>query len=392
MPTPSAPARSTCSRCDGATASSHRSTSATRSMRSCARASPGGSSSSSDDDARPDYRPATRGRISGTTRAGPEEFLERQIAVRRAAIRRFGLGNIHVGRAGGDAAGAVRSAVLLPSIRGVTRWPRRSAGWNTTTPLPATASKRPASFPASASGRPRASSSSALAPAELAIPDTVVTLLGPAAVRLRPERRDVRLAHRPVFDEFGAAGSLATLVLGPLLQRDRLARLVQQSAHDAGPRCPWASSSARVERSVWDAPADRSPRNAALRRAVQRVYADRLLALAADTAAAPDVRAAVQLTLATLRREARARGGRLGLRSKRARTGRRSPPTSLLGSGTTAYPPRNRYRRHPAIRLGRTRSSSVSALARSWCAPPAQGADCQKSESPRDRSQNADSS
>jgi hypothetical protein len=41
---------------------------------------------------------------------------------------------------------------------------------------------------------------------------------------------------------------------------------------------------------------------------VQRVYADRLLALAADTAAAPDVRAVAQLTLATLRREAKARG------------------------------------------------------------------------------------
>lgn len=41
---------------------------------------------------------------------------------------------------------------------------------------------------------------------------------------------------------------------------------------------------------MWDAPAERSPRNAALRRAVPRVYADRLLALAADTAAAPDVR------------------------------------------------------------------------------------------------------
>jgi NAD(P)-dependent dehydrogenase (short-subunit alcohol dehydrogenase family) len=67
-----------------------------------------------------------------------------------------------------------------------------------------------------------------------------------------------------------------------------------------------------VERSLWDVPPERGARNAGLRRAVQRVYVDQLLALAADTAAAPDVRAAAQLTLATLRREAAARGAAAG--------------------------------------------------------------------------------
>jgi hypothetical protein len=69
-----------------------------------------------------------------------------------------------------------------------------------------------------------------------------------------------------------------------------------------------------VKRSIWDGPEARSPRDAALRRAVQRVYADRLLTLAPDTAAAPDVRAAAQLTLATLRREAEGRGAVAGTR------------------------------------------------------------------------------
>jgi hypothetical protein len=65
---------------------------------------------------------------------------------------------------------------------------------------------------------------------------------------------------------------------------------------------------------VWDAPAERDQRDAGLRRAVQRVYADQLIILAADTAAAPDVRAAVQLTLTTLVREAEARGAVTGAR------------------------------------------------------------------------------
>ena len=148
---------------------------------------------------------------------------------------------------------------------------------------------------------------STLAPSELAIPDTVVTLLGPRPFGYDPNAEMFGSRTQPAFDEFGAAGSLASLVLGPLLQRDRLARLVQQSAHDPG-ALSLGELLASVKKSVWDTPAERSPRNAALRRAVQRVYADRLLALAADTAAAPDVRAAAQLTLATLRREAKARG------------------------------------------------------------------------------------
>jgi hypothetical protein len=44
------------------------------------------------------------------------------------------------------------------------------------------------------------------------------------------------------------------------------------------------------------------------------VYADRLLTRAADTAAAPDVRAAAELTLRTLGREAEARGTATGAR------------------------------------------------------------------------------
>ena len=96
-------------------------------------------------------------------------------------------------------------------------------------------------------------------------------------------------------------------VLDAVLQRDRLARLVQYSAHD--PKALGLDELlATMKRSIWDVPPERSRQNAATRRAVQRGYVDGLVALAADTAAAADVRAMAELTLGTLRTEAAGRG------------------------------------------------------------------------------------
>ena len=259
----------------------------------------------SDADARPDYASDPRVNLWDDA-SSPEAFLTRQLAVRRAAMRRFGLGNI----APGEPVATLQerfarlyffhrfAAVSTAKVIGGVEYQHAVAGdgQQATRPVPGVRQR-------TALGQLL----STLAPSELAIPDTVLTLLGPRPFGYDPNAEMFGSRTQPTFDEFGAAGSLASLVLGPLLQRDRLARLVQQSAHDPG-ALSLGELLAMVKRSVWDAPAERSPRNAALRRAVQRVYADRLLALAADTAAAPDVRAVAQLTLATLRREAKARG------------------------------------------------------------------------------------
>jgi hypothetical protein len=259
----------------------------------------------SDADARPDY--ASDPRVNLWDDAGsPEAFLTRQLAVRRTAMRRFGLGNIAVGEPVATLQERFArlyffhrfAAFPTAKVVGGVEYHHAVAGdgQQATRPVPGVRQRSAL-----------AQLLSTLAPSELAIPDTVLTLLGPRPFGYDPNAEMFGSRTQPTFDEFGAAGSLATLVLGPLLQRDRLARLVQQSAHDPG-ALSLGELLARVTGSVWDAAVERSPRNAALRRAVQRVYADRLLALAADTAAAPDVRAAVQLTLATLRREAKARG------------------------------------------------------------------------------------
>jgi len=134
----------------------------------------------------------------------------------------------------------------------------------------------------------------ALAPAELAVPDTVRALLAPGAEQVTPGVELFGGRARPVFDELGAARTLAGMVVDGALQRDRAARLVQQRLHD--PRQP--SLSDVVDALLGAAVArNESPRDAALRRVAHRAVVDRLLALAADSTASAEVRAMADLKL-----------------------------------------------------------------------------------------------
>jgi hypothetical protein len=259
----------------------------------------------SDDDARPASASDPRVNLWDDG-AGPEEFLERQMAVRRAAMRSFGLANLHPGEpvatlqerfarlyffhrfAVNAAAKAIGGVEYHHAVSG--------DGQQATRRVPAARQRGAVTLLLGA-----------LAPAELAIPDTVLTLLGPRPFGYEPIPELFGSRTGPVFDELGAAATLAQLVLDPMLQRERLARVAQQSARDAA-TLGLAELLATVERSIWDAPADRTPRDAALRRTVQRSFAGTVIRLAADTAAAPEVRAMAELTLERLGAEAGARG------------------------------------------------------------------------------------
>ncbi len=134
----------------------------------------------------------------------------------------------------------------------------------------------------------------ALAPAELAVPDTVRTLLAPGAEQVTPAVELFAGRTRPVFDELGAARTLAAMVVDATLQRDRAARLVQQRLHD--PRQPGLADVIDALLGAGTALPE-SPRDAGLRRVAHRAVVDRLLALAADSTAAPEVRAMAELKL-----------------------------------------------------------------------------------------------
>jgi hypothetical protein len=139
----------------------------------------------------------------------------------------------------------------------------------------------------------------AVTPAELAIPDTVVSLLGPRPFGFAPYVELMASRTRPTFDELGAARTLSQMVLDAILQRDRLARLVQFAAHDESTLTLWELLET-TERTLFPAAASTSRKERALRRVAQRAYIDRVITIAADKDASPDVRGLLDQRLRTV--------------------------------------------------------------------------------------------
>jgi hypothetical protein len=92
------------------------------------------------------------------------------------------------------------------------------------------------------------------------------------------------------------------MIIDGILQRDRAARLVAFASRgtDVKPLTLGGTIDALVA-STWRAPVPASAKLAALARVAQRALADRLLLLAADTSASPEVRAMAELKISELR-------------------------------------------------------------------------------------------
>jgi len=149
---------------------------------------------------------------------------------------------------------------------------------------------------------------SAIQPEELAIPDTVVTLMVPGAGVLTPRVELFGSRTQPAFDELGAARTLAQMVVDMVLQRERAARLVQFATR-SGPQLTFAALVDSVISATWRRSPAPTAKLAALQRVAQRAVADRLILLAADSAAAPEVRSIAELKLGELRGLAATRAG-----------------------------------------------------------------------------------
>jgi hypothetical protein len=156
---------------------------------------------------------------------------------------------------------------------------------------------------------------SAVEPAELAIPDSVLTLLGPRPYGYASSVELFRSRTRPAFDLL-AARTLAQMIVDAVLQRDRAARLVALASREARPLTLAAVIDSLVAR-TWRRDAPGGEKLNVLRRVSGRAVADRLLALAADTAAAPEVRAMADFKIASLGALARQRA-RTGPEESRA--------------------------------------------------------------------------
>jgi hypothetical protein len=263
----------------------------------------------SDADARPDFASDPRTNL-WDDQATPEAFLRDQLAVRRRAMAQFGLRNIRNGEP--VATLQERFAPLYFFHRFAVRSVAKVIGGvEYQNAVAGDGQQETRVIPGPRQRAALLQLLGSLAPRELSIPDTILILLGPRPFGYPDSVELFRSRAQPIFDEFGAAGAMAWLVLDPLLQRDRLARLIQQAAHDRS-QLSLGELLATMKAKIWDAPPERSPRDAALRRVVQLGYAERLIGLAADSGAAGDVRAAAELMLGTLRSDASRRGEAVG--------------------------------------------------------------------------------
>ncbi len=259
----------------------------------------------SDADARPEYGSDPRVNLWDDD-ATPLDFLRSQTAVRRVAMRDFGLRNIRPGD----------PITLLQERFAPVYFMHRFALNGTSKAIGGMEYTNAVSGDAQQATRPVAYKQqmdalhlmvSALSPDELAIPDTVLTLMAPGANAVTPTVELFQSRTRPAFDELGAAQTLSQMIVDMILQRDRAARLVEFGNRGAGPHLTLGGTIDALVGATWGAPAQPSPKLAALQRVTQRTVADKLLMLAADNDAAAEVRAMAELKIADLRSKARSR-------------------------------------------------------------------------------------
>jgi hypothetical protein len=251
----------------------------------------------SDADARPEYGSDPRVSL-WDDRESAMSFLENQMAVRRVALSRFGERNIRVG----DPITLLQER-LVPvyfmhrfALNGTTKaiggmeYANAVRGDRQQVTRPLSAAQQRAAL---------ATLLEAMKPAELAIPDTVLTLMAPGATSVTPSAELFGSRTRPAFDELGAARTLAQMIVDGILQRDRAARLVEFGTRGSSFTLGLVIDA--LVGATWRAPSPSSAKLAALQRVTERAVADRLLLLAADSEAAPEVRAMAELKISELR-------------------------------------------------------------------------------------------
>lgn len=255
----------------------------------------------SDADARPEFSSDPRTNLWDDA-STPAEFLRREMAARRVAISRFGERNIRPGE-----------PIALLQERFVPLYFMHRFALNSLTKTiggmeyanAVRGDRVQATRPIGASTQRLALSAlvSALDPRELTIPDTILTLLGPRPFFYQPYVELFSSRTRPAFDELGAARTLAQMIVDGILQRERAARVVAFQTRILKPLTLGEVVDALT--SDWGAPGLASPKLDALTRVSQRAVVDRLLQLAADKEAAPEVRSLVELRMNALRARSR---------------------------------------------------------------------------------------
>jgi hypothetical protein len=251
----------------------------------------------SDADARPEYGSDPRTNLWDD--ASATVFLKRQTDVRRVAIAHFGERNIRPGE-----------PVALLQERFVPMYffhrfalnavAKTIGGMEYSNAVVGDGQQETRPIDGAQQRRALAMLTAALQPEELAIPDTVLTLLGPRPFSYRGDVELFGSRTRPAFDELGAARTLSQMILDLALQPDRAARVTQFAARERNALTLSEEIDSLIG-STWNRRSPSSAKLAALQRVTQRALADELMTLAANHDAAPEVRAMADLKIVQLR-------------------------------------------------------------------------------------------
>ena len=192
-------------------------------------------------------------------------------------------------------------------------------------------------------------------PGSLVLPETLLAQLTP-----HPGANLEDLSSDYAFDHLRAARILSALVLEPLLEPERAARLVafadRQPASLGLPEVVQAMMTR-----TWKAPRDADARHRSLRRVTQRVALDSMMILGAHEDVTPDVRAYIFEQIARLSAEIAARKDDDPLTDAHYRQAERDiaryladPKANVPKSASVAWGgrPRSRYPLHPGPPLG----------------------------------------
>jgi len=218
------------------------------------------------------------------------------MAVRRIALSRFGLNTLPDGAPAADLQRVLVPIYLYHRYQAVAAG-RLIGGVDYSYALKGDGDERAVVVPAQRQRAALDSLLTALTPATLDLPDSVLDLLSSAQSGTTDRQSEIELLPgrmAGVFDPTAAASTAADVVLEILLEPQRLNRLVEQSRRDPS-QLTLTELFDRVSASV--APGGRlSPRELEMRRAARAVYVSRLTALANNTTLNPTTRAVVRDT------------------------------------------------------------------------------------------------
>ncbi|MEQ1832193.1 MAG: zinc-dependent metalloprotease [Candidatus Eisenbacteria bacterium] len=229
--------------------------------------------------------------------ADPVAGLAHELEVRRLALARFGEHNVAPGAALGTLA-AVLAPVYFHHRYALEAAAKSIGGLDYSYGVRGDGSGPPTAV---SPARQRAALAQVLAtldPAELDLPENVLTVLAPPSTDEPAHREFLGSRTQPAFDALGAAATSADFTLSALIAPERLARLADFHRRDAAQPGVDEVVGALLERAF--APLARSARQDEVARTVQAVTVRRLLGAALQPAQTPAVRAALEDALGAL--------------------------------------------------------------------------------------------